>query len=176
MYLGGHLQPQVYRCGFERSPYTLAVSSWCLPTDKPSDDESSSRRRHEERRLRSVSPPPAKIELCLTTEESQLRTARLFVAAVARHVALPEDTVEDLKLAVSEAATSVVIDNRSDALRVSIELGDPLTVKVFEFDHTRLDQPFGGIDLILALFPRSRLETDAEGSSLLAIKVEEPTQ
>lgn len=38
----------------------------------------------------------------------QVRTARLFAAAVARHFGYPEERIEDLKLAVSEACTNAI--------------------------------------------------------------------
>lgn len=56
-------------------------------------------------------------------DPDQVRTARLFAAAVARHYGADEDRVEDLKVAISEAATNSIKAHMnssvSDPVRIS---------------------------------------------------------
>jgi serine/threonine-protein kinase RsbW len=56
-------------------------------------------------------------------EADQVRTARLFASAVARHFGADEDRVEDLKVAISEAATNSINAHRkadiSDPVRIA---------------------------------------------------------
>lgn len=50
--------------------------------------------------------------LDLPPEPEHVRTARLFAAAIARHFGAVEDRVEDLKVAISEAATNSIKAHR----------------------------------------------------------------
>ena len=56
-------------------------------------------------------------------EADQVRTARLFASAVARHFGADEDRVEDLKVAISEATTNSINAHRkadiSDPVRIA---------------------------------------------------------
>ena len=56
-------------------------------------------------------------------EPDQVRTARLFASAVARHFGADEDRVEDLKVAISEATTNSINAHRkadiSDPVRIA---------------------------------------------------------
>ena len=58
----------------------------------------------------------------VSPDPDQVRTARLFAAAVARHYGAEEDRVEDLKVAISEAATNSIKAHRdagiADPVRV----------------------------------------------------------
>ena len=56
-------------------------------------------------------------------DPDQVRTARLFAAAVARHFGAEEERVEDLKVAISEAATNSIKAHREAGIT------DPVTVK-----------------------------------------------
>lgn len=57
-------------------------------------------------------------------DPDQVRTARLFAAAVARHFGAEEERVEDLKVAISEAATNSIKAHRDAAVE------DPIRVQV----------------------------------------------
>jgi serine/threonine-protein kinase RsbW len=58
-------------------------------------------------------------------QPEQVRTARLFAAAVARHYGADEDRVEELKVAISEAATNSIKAHRqanvADAVRIAVD-------------------------------------------------------
>ena len=51
-------------------------------------------------------PEPSSFSLEVPPEPHQVRTARLFAAAVARHFGTDEERIEDLKVAISVAATN----------------------------------------------------------------------
>jgi serine/threonine-protein kinase RsbW len=56
-------------------------------------------------------------------DADQVRTARLFASAVARHFGVDEDRVEDLKVAISEATTNSINAHRkadiTDPVRIA---------------------------------------------------------
>ncbi|MGH2813460.1 MAG: ATP-binding protein, partial [Actinomycetota bacterium] len=54
----------------------------------------------------------ATFALDVPPDPDQVRTARLFAAAVARHFGADEERVEDLKVAISEAATNSIKAHR----------------------------------------------------------------
>ena len=58
----------------------------------------------------------------IAPEAEQIRTARLFAAAAARHFNVDEERVEDLKVAISEACTN------SFRAHQSANLADPVVV------------------------------------------------
>lgn len=60
--------------------------------------------------------------LAVPPEPDQVRTARLFAAAIARHFGADEDRVEDLKVAVSEAATNSIKAHRQGSVSESIRI------------------------------------------------------
>jgi anti-sigma regulatory factor (Ser/Thr protein kinase) len=110
-------------------------------------------------------------------------TARLFAAAIARQSGCDEASVEDLKLAVSEACNNVVfaskdrpleevirIDVTQDADRVAFEITDggiPIadlestspetTPSTFEYGRLL------GVELIRTLFPDAELLSNSRG-------------
>src|SRR5919106_1993500 len=58
--------------------------------------------------MSSESPTARGCVLHIPPEAAYVSTARLFVGAVARHFGVEEDSVEDLKLAVSEACNAAI--------------------------------------------------------------------
>jgi serine/threonine-protein kinase RsbW len=111
-------------------------------------------------------------------------TARMFAATVARLVGCPEDTVYDVKIAVSEACTNAVLAHRDDdspiLLRVE-ELDDALVYEVsdagpgFAYQEEDPREVFRraatgsadegmGIALIRALFPTAEFEPSDQGT------------
>ena len=70
-------------------------------------------------------PEEGSFTLEVPPEPDQVRTARLFAAAVARHFGTDEERIEDLKVAISEAATNSIKAHRDagidDAVRIAAE-------------------------------------------------------
>lgn len=114
-------------------------------------------------------------------------TARMFAATVARQLGLPDDSVLDVKLAVSEACTSALqraadggsgspirLTVEGDAADLAYEIvhgegfaddgeGDPHTV-LLESDVE--GDPSVGIALIRTLFPTTEVRSTPSGTSL----------
>ncbi|MGH2773360.1 MAG: ATP-binding protein [Actinomycetota bacterium] len=107
-------------------------------------------------------------------------TARLFVADVGRHFGLSEDSVSDLKVAVSEACTaaisSISANGKGAPVRISIEPGaGHIAVRVtgpsgfLAQDKEQVKPGIDldlGIDLVTALFPEATIEKGPDGSVL----------
>lgn len=70
----------------------------------------------------------SRLVLDVPPDPDQVRTARLFVAAVARHFAVDEERIEDVKVAVSEAVTNSIKAHREAGI------ADPVRVTVLEKD------------------------------------------
>ena len=78
---------------------------------------------------------PADLELLFPPRPEYVRMARHTVAALARLHDLPDDVVEDVKLAVSEACTNAVTVNAADDQPVRVVAtvtGDGLLIEVFD--------------------------------------------
>jgi serine/threonine-protein kinase RsbW len=60
--------------------------------------------------------------LDIPPDPEQVRTARLFAAATARHFQLDEERVEDLKVAISEACTNAITSHARAGI------SDPVTI------------------------------------------------
>jgi len=76
-----------------------------------------------------------RIELRLPPKPEYVGTARIVVAAFARHHDFPEDQIDDLKVAVSEAVTNAVrahdVDRIEEAVGISAWVArDVLTIEV----------------------------------------------
>ncbi len=67
--------------------------------------------------------------LDLASRPEHVPMARLFISVVARTLAADESTVEDLKLAVSEVVSAIVIAARHEALSV-VATGGPEGLQV----------------------------------------------
>jgi serine/threonine-protein kinase RsbW len=125
---------------------------------------------------------PDELVLEIAPEAEQIRTARLFAAAAARHYSVDEERVEDLKVAISEACTNsfraheaarlsdpvvVVAAPADDGVRFSvIDAGAGFEPAVPEDkDYT---PPLGlfegslGLALIRTLFPDVKITRNAE--------------
>lgn len=109
-------------------------------------------------------------------------TARLFAAEATRHLGATEETVADLKIAISEACTGAIEVQQSvpqdDPVRLSIEpLEDSVKVEVRAaagFDRwSEIPEPADGLGLglVRALFPKAEFLTGDGGSSTLRIMV-----
>jgi serine/threonine-protein kinase RsbW len=130
--------------------------------------------------------------LALPPEPEQVRTARLFAAALARHFGADEERIEDLKIAISEAAT-----NSIKAHRVA-SVGEPVRIlasadagllrfrvvdagRGFDVDlpgQGAATPPGGlfegslGLTLIRALFPEVEIGRNRDGGMTVTISLE----
>lgn len=132
----------------------------------------------------------------IAAEPRFVSTARLFVAALARQYSCPEDRVQDLKVAISEACSNAIKAHRQAGVPDPIKLlvrSTPrsLTYEVmdtgegFEFDGAVSgvtdDDPAnlvnGGIGLTLigALFPGFEVLSDPGKGTVLRFSVDLPT-
>jgi len=101
---------------------------------------------------------PERYVLEIDADAQLVPTARMFAATVARQLGYPEDTVLDLKIAVSEACTSALEGSAlaHEPVRLSvIESGDDLIYEV-------TDSSFGFYDIPDE--PTEVLETIADGA------------
>jgi len=95
-----------------------------------------------------------------------LGTARAFVSAVARGVEASEESVADLKLAVSEACAIALSPGEPVRIRVStLEAG--LEVAVALRDAGNETDDVERRDIITSLFPDTALVPGADGSLVL---------
>jgi serine/threonine-protein kinase RsbW len=127
-------------------------------------------------------------------DPEQVRTARLFAAAAARHFDIDEDRVEDLKVAVSEACTNAIKSHAEAGLAEVIKITaspvaggilvaivdqgpgfDPQDALEAAQDYT---PPAGlvegtlGLTLIRALFPSLEITRNAQRGMTISIVVE----
>jgi anti-sigma regulatory factor (Ser/Thr protein kinase) len=109
----------------------------------------------------------------LPADPAYLSTARIFLTAVARHYGAPDETVEDLKVAVSEACSAFLRYGPGDEGSVHVEVGassNRLTVTVSSPDLLVPEQPDAagtptprglaaslGMDVLQALFEDSEV-------------------
>ncbi len=88
-----------------------------------------------------------------------LATVRIFAASLARRFGMDEDTIADLKLALSEAGTLALRGSAgADPLRLTareIDGGLEFAVELGEAGIAA-DDELGGLDLIRALFADAR--------------------
>lgn len=85
-------------------------------------------------------------------------TGRLFIAAVLRTFDVDEETVEDAKLAVSEAVTAATVAGHD---RVSVAV-DAETGVVRIAPLTTQDVAGDAFDVVNALFPGATMEADLQ--------------
>ena len=141
----------------------------------------------------SVIAGTEELVLEIPPDPEQVRTARLFGAAAARHFEIDEERVEDLKVAISEACTNAIKSHQdagvSDAVTiVAAPIPDGLRVTVVDrgrgFDPDLVAKggedytPAGGLaegtlglQMIRALFPSLRIERNADRGMTVSIDV-----
>lgn len=108
-----------------------------------------------------------RLQLEVPALPNMLATVRLFVASTARVSGVAEEAIDDLKLAVSEAASAVVVSGFEGALRVVVAIenaGLSVEVSPLSPDDLTGDDLHPG-DIVRALFPEARL--DRERSALV---------
>lgn len=136
--------------------------------------------------------------LDVPADPDQVRTARLFAAAVARHFGADEDRVEDLKVAISEAATNSIkahrgagisepihisADANDDGIRFSVrDAGEGFTVDQVSNARDPVTPVTGlfegslGLALIRSLFPDVDIMPNEDRGMLVSFVVEVPNK
>lgn len=133
------------------------------------------------------------LALSIPADPEQVRTARLFAGATARHFGLDEETVEDLKVAISEAVTNairahtdagtdepirVLATAGADSIRFDVvDRGAAAAARtvIADGDYT---PPVGfgdstlGLLVISSLFPRVEFTPNPDGGTTVSIRIE----
>jgi serine/threonine-protein kinase RsbW len=131
-----------------------------------------------------------RLALSLPPRPELLTVARLFAASVARHLRCSEETVEDIKVAISEAVTNAIKAHREAATDEPIEIlaqvGPSLTYEVndagsgvapeamMQDDITPargLVEGSFGLTLIRALFEDATLASNQRGGTTVRFSV-----
>lgn len=130
----------------------------------------------------------ADLALTISAEAHSVALARLFAASTARLFGVDEETVDDIKIAISEAATNVVQDGRSVEISiVATRLDEGLVYAVrgvgsgreaersesSEVDGRDADDEIG-LRIIRSLFPDARVDGVAPATTTLRFCVEVP--
>jgi hypothetical protein len=106
-------------------------------------------------------------DLQLPSHAEHLATARSFAAAVARHYDVVGETVEDLKIAISEACIDALVAGAGIRVRAE-EVGRAVTFAVDAPEAERTPEQAvldelgapARLELIRSLFPDTGVETD----------------
>ncbi len=91
-----------------------------------------------------TSQPEGPFRLVIPSHASHVSTARLFISSLGRTLGLHPETIEDLRLAVSEAVTAVVLAGQVETVTLSgqIDAGgvtvriEPLAQPVADAKHS----------------------------------------
>jgi anti-sigma regulatory factor (Ser/Thr protein kinase) len=132
-----------------------------------------------------VSAETERFTLELPPDPAFVATARMFASTLARHFEIAEDSVEDLKLAVSEACTRALAAREIDRpLSVTASRDDGRLI--FEISQGEIELPAHvdtptpshqelaaglSLELITALFADAALVSDGEGSPVVRFSV-----
>jgi anti-sigma regulatory factor (Ser/Thr protein kinase) len=116
----------------------------------------------------------ADLELTLPREPSSVREARQAVSDLARGAGMNDERVEELRLAVSEAATNAIQHGRENGGEVSVQAsvtGGELRVSITDKGggmRPRPDSPGLGLGLPIIASVADHLEivTDDEGTTV----------
>jgi len=132
------------------------------------------------------------VVLEISADPAHARTARLFAAAAARHFGVDDERVEDLKVAISEAATNAINAHRRDGIDDPITLiaapepgglrfavvdagagFDPDVELSATYTPPRgLSEGSLGLTLIRSLFPTIAIERNADRGMTISFVVE----
>ena len=77
-------------------------------------------------------------------DPAYIGTARIFASALARHFEVADETVEDLKVAVSEACSRALAGERDDRISITVQPVDERLT--FEIEQSDVRRPTGGSD------------------------------
>lgn len=131
------------------------------------------------------------LALSIPPEISAVSTARLFVAAVARGLELDEDEIEDLRLAVSEAASNAVRSHRSAGVDAPVDVRITATrqtveVEIVDAAGRSAEQNAAALDetdqgrlslsqvVIRALYPDAEYSAHPDGGTVLRFRLARP--
>ena len=110
----------------------------------------------------------------IPSDTAHVASMRAFVGAIGRHSGCSDETIEDLRLAVTEACGQALEQDAAPdgiVLRTSVD-GERLTVEIEptgSFERAGLDgEVVGRWALIQALFPDAELQ-DQGGSAVLRL-------
>jgi hypothetical protein len=107
------------------------------------------------------------VALAMRADPAYVGTVRYFVATIARHEGLPEELIDDLRLAVSEACADAIDAGVTGSIRVALSIeAEGIDVEVTSGSIQAPSEPHGRegmvpiyrLQLIRALFPDA--ETD----------------
>jgi anti-sigma regulatory factor (Ser/Thr protein kinase) len=122
-----------------------------------------------------------RLTLRIPSDAAYMATARLFAAAVARHFAVDEELIPDVKLAVSEACaagillgegSSVRITALADGARIRFEVTQPGDLQAGGIQEPSATpdphQTAGlGLEVIQALFEDAQVVDDPDGGKVI---------
>ncbi|HVL32208.1 MAG TPA: ATP-binding protein [Actinomycetota bacterium] len=133
------------------------------------------------------------LSLEINPDPQMIAMARMFVASVARHHAVDEDSVDDIKIVISEACTNSVKAHQSDGIEDPIRIiayledellyfevldeGAGLDLSVDSPDAEHVTPSAGlyegslGLQLIRSLFPKSEIGSRDERGTFVRIPV-----
>jgi serine/threonine-protein kinase RsbW len=126
-----------------------------------------------------------------SSEPDFISTARLFAGAAARYYGCDEDSVQDVKIAISEACTNAVKAHGSALIAMPVRVtvhpdGDHIMFEVIDcgggFDRDggngeRSKDPEAllesgiGLQIIQALFPNTEVGSNSEGGTTVRFSV-----
>ena len=126
-----------------------------------------------------------------SSEPEFISTARLFAGAAARYFGCDEDTVQDVKIAISEACTNAVKAHESALVSQPVRIvvrpgGDTVIFEVIDsgggfqrakgdgnrsHDGEPLLETGIGLHIIEALFPDTEVAPNAEGGTTVRFSV-----
>lgn len=114
----------------------------------------------------------AQSSLTIPARSDQVRTARIVACAAARRLGLPDETVQEVRLAVGEAvARAVQLHTVSQVEQpVTMHMIDgqtSLVVEVIDRVAGAIEEDFGlAMAVIHGLVPNARLDEDPDGHTL----------
>jgi serine/threonine-protein kinase RsbW len=125
-----------------------------------------------------------------TSDPDFISTARLFAGAAARYYGCDEDSVQDVKIAISEACTNAVKAHGAALITLPVRVtvrpvGDRVAFEVIDsgggFEHNgngdRSTDPDAllengiGLQIIQALFPDTEVGSNSEGGTTVRFSV-----
>ena len=108
-------------------------------------------------------PDPAELVLTVPAEAPYVGMARLFAASAARTFGIDEEVIEDIKLAISEATTSVVMTASSGVISIAATRTD--VGLTYEVRHD------GGVGSSVSQEPPSADGFDTETARDLGLRI-----
>jgi anti-sigma regulatory factor (Ser/Thr protein kinase) len=121
------------------------------------------------------------VSLAIPADPASVGTVRYFAASIARHAGLPEELINDLRLAVSEACAEAIDTGVTGSIRVALSLEpEGIDVEVTSDGSIRQEGespereglvPINRLQLIGALFPDA--ETD-QGHGMRVVRFTVP--